>query len=102
VRTDNLGSTFVIEKLRSPNTALNKIAAELALDLAAKTYMPVRITHIPGVTNVLPDLLSRIFAPSNPNPGSSKLPASLMHAKLVTPRFEGFWRSDISNMKSSK
>ena len=44
--TDNLGSTFVLAKLRSANRSLIKIAAELALDMAERLYKSMKTTHI--------------------------------------------------------
>ena len=42
---------------------VGQIAAELALDMAEQLYKPMRISHPPGVTNTLPDVLSRLGAP---------------------------------------
>ena len=98
VRTDNLGSTFVLEKLRSANQSLNKIAAELALDMAEQLYKPMRITHIPGVTNSLPDLLSRLGAPGAKVMELPKSLANAVHVQIV--RDASYWKSDIAQLMS--
>ena len=51
------------------------IAREVALDLALKNYRLTELSHIPGITNVTSDALSRLWSPDPkpfPNLGSAK------------------------------
>ena len=63
VRSDSLGSLRMLNKLSSPDPSLNVIARELALDSARLLREPDFFVHTPGVANVLPDKLSRLWAP---------------------------------------
>jgi len=63
IRSDAQGAIQALANLRSGNSGVNRIAAELALDIVDKQFAPLRITHIPGVSNVLPDFLSRLLQP---------------------------------------
>jgi len=49
VRSDALGAIQALANLRSSNPGVNKIAAEMALDIIDNQYAPLRLTHIPGV-----------------------------------------------------
>ena len=42
---------------------MNLIAGELALDFAAGCFAPDTLVHTPGLTNVIPDHLSRMGMP---------------------------------------
>eukprot|EP00971_Amphidinium_carterae_P195519 3879893-Amphidinium_carterae.1 len=45
---------------------INRIARELALELASGCYRPNIIEHLPGVLNTLADYASRVHAPEGP------------------------------------
>jgi hypothetical protein len=70
VRSDSVSALVVALKLKTRGRAPGIIAKELALDIAEAQYQPHVAEHIPGVHNVVPDLLSRKFQP---------------HAKYVVP-----------------
>ena len=63
IRSDAPGAIQALANLRSKNPGVNRVAAELALDIIDKQYAPLRMTHIPGVSNVFPDFLSRLLQP---------------------------------------
>ena len=70
VKSDNVGALRMLLTLSSKASNINAVAMELALDLARGNYSLGELEHIPGVTNVMPDALSRLWAPS-----ASELPA---------------------------
>ena len=61
--------------MKSKPGALKSIAKELALLLAGSPYRPASACHIPGITNVLADTLSRRYDPSKQD--KWQLPAEL-------------------------
>ena len=63
VTGDNVGVLSMVCKMRSSGVGSNKIARELALDLADGAFRPSLCEHTPGSANVLPDALSRKFQP---------------------------------------
>jgi hypothetical protein len=91
IRTDNAGCGSVMSKMRSPNPSLNRIATELALDMVEHTFSPLLIDHIAGVTNLGPDVLSRMYSPKS----LGKVPSELMNVTrtLTEPRTRMFWKS---------
>ncbi len=72
VRSDSLSALRSMVKLSSRSPDLNLIARELALDAVLGLYTIGMATHIPGVSNKLPDDLSRMWAPE-PHPFPSAL-----------------------------
>ena len=50
-------------KLTSQSSALAIIAREVALDIAGGNYQIGELVHVPGITNVAADALSRLWAP---------------------------------------
>ena len=67
---------------------LNVLAREFALDQALRCYKVTGLTHIPGVTNVQADALSRKFSPKPP-----EMPKALEGVKLVSLDLnDGFWK----------
>ncbi len=91
IRSDALGAIQALANLRSKNAGVNRIAAELALDIIDKQYAPLRIMHIPGVSNVIPDYLSRLL---QPEAKSSEI-RELRHAqhRKAPKRDIGWWRT---------
>ena len=63
VRADSLSALRSMVRLASPSPALALIAREVALDAILGFYTVGVATHIPGVSNVLPDDQSRLWAP---------------------------------------
>ncbi len=89
VRSDSLGALRALAKNASRNPALNRITMELALDFAGLSQ-EISFEHIPGITHVWPDALSRLYGP---NP--LELPNALKGVNRVEtpPRDLAFWRS---------
>eukprot|EP00435_Cladocopium_sp_Y103_P067813 s347_g30.t1 len=63
VKSDNVGALRMLLKLTSQSSALATIAREVALDIAGGNYQIGELMHVPGVTNVAADALSRLWAP---------------------------------------
>ena len=63
VRSDSLGALRAMVKFSSSSVHLNMVSRELALDAVLGLYSIGLASHIPGVSNVLPDHLSRLWAP---------------------------------------
>ena len=88
VKADSLSSLVVLAKGRAKSLELNVIAREVALDQALQQYRLTLLEHIPGVTNLEADYLSRIHSPHPP-----AMPEQLKRAALTPVKFgEGFWR----------
>ena len=75
---------------------MNLLAREYALDMGECSFEPDIIEHLPGITNVTADALSRKTDPAYTD--SWKLPTCLAHAKQITPskRDESWWKSIIA------
>ena len=73
VRSDSLSLLQTLLKARAKSKDLAIIAREFALDLAKDRYRIHLLTHIPGVTNLEADALSRELAPV-----ALELPRSLL------------------------
>lgn len=75
-------------KLAAGSSHFNMVAREVALDLALKNYRLTELSHIPGITNVTADALSRLWLPDPkpfPNLGSA--------TKDIVPNMGAdFWR----------
>ena len=63
VKSDNVGALRMLLNLTSQSDTMAIIAREVALDVAAGNYQLHELVHIPGVTNVAADALSRLWAP---------------------------------------
>ena len=88
VKSDNVGALRMLLNLSSKAANINVVARELALDLAKGNYSLGELEHIPGVTNVMPDALSRLWAPT-----ASELPALGNAVQDRVPDFgSSFWR----------
>ena len=63
VKSDNVGALRMLLNLTSQSDAMAIIAREIALDIAGRNYQLHELVHVPGVTNVVADALSRLWAP---------------------------------------
>ena len=92
VRSDSMGALRMALKLASPTPELNKVAQELALDLADQLYDISILAHTPGVANVKPDALSRLFAPE-----PKAVPAALSGIRPTpcSERGAAFWKAAL-------
>ena len=77
IRSDSHGSLSSLRKLGSGCPHMSLILAEIALDDAVANAS-LELHHIPGVSNILADCLSRLFA-SN----SKTLPHELSHVQTI-------------------
>jgi len=73
VRGDSITALTMLLEMRAAGTTMMLIAREIALDISESVYSPSLISHIPGISNVLSDTLSRLHAPG----GAYSLPVSL-------------------------
>jgi hypothetical protein len=62
VRGDNVGALTLLIKLRPSSAAQAIVARELALHLIEVSFPPEAV-HTPGVSHIIADRLSRVFAP---------------------------------------
>ncbi len=88
LRSDSLGALSSIAKMASPSKGLALILRELALDESGQTWGFDTLTHIPGVSNVLADPLSRLSAPN-----AKQVPQGLIQVPRTTVplRVNGWW-----------
>ena len=101
VRSDSVAGLTVVLKFRSSGEAPSLVARELAIDMARTTYTPQIVEHIPGVANVVADILSRHDVPNRsydvPNywDALKATPACLRGAtmRVVPPRPRSWWIS---------
>ena len=78
---DNVSALTLFAQLKGGSPGLNKIARELALIMSRASFVPDAIAHIPGITNVTADMLSRRLDPSK----QFVLPHCLNGAKDISP-----------------
>eukprot|EP00434_Breviolum_minutum_P038994 symbB.v1.2.034605.t1/scaffold4499.1/size38882/7 len=88
IKSDNVGALRMLLKMTSPSGPLSTIAREIALDVAADNYQIAELEHVPGITNVAADALSRLWAPQ-PEP----LPNLGEAVQDLAPNFDSsFWK----------
>jgi hypothetical protein len=63
VRSDSISALVLCLKLKTKGKGTTIVAREVALDIADPVYAPHIAEHIPGVENVVSDMLSRKYAP---------------------------------------
>jgi len=99
IKSDSLSALRSMVKLSSSSPALSLIAREIALDSVLGLYTVGVATHIPGVSNMLPDDLSRMWAPE-----PHAFPAILQGvAEHVPPeRDHTFWKTVQGSHKYRK
>ena len=76
VKGDNVSALVMIVRMKAKGASNALIARELALDIAEALYGPQVCSHIPGMSNLMADYLSRMRAQ-----GQQDLPAPLGHAR---------------------
>ena len=88
IRSDSLGALGATLKCASSSPGLNAVVAEIMLDEAEFSTRIAVLKHIPGVSNVWPDALSRLEAPS-----PKHLPHELacVERTFCCPRDSDFW-----------
>jgi len=90
VKSDNLAALYAALKYKANDPKLNAIAREIAYDVCQGEYELKLLKHIPGISNIIPDVLSRVHSPSPP-----PWPTELGHAtqRWLPARGSGFWRT---------
>ena len=90
IKSDSLGALRLAMKLSSSSPRLNQVAQGIALHLAIGDAQISLLEHIPGVTNIQADALSRLTAPE-----AKSIPGFLSNAKRIFPpnRDSDFWRA---------
>eukprot|EP00971_Amphidinium_carterae_P351397 6492091-Amphidinium_carterae.2 len=63
IRTDNTTVLNLITKLSASGEGPSLIAKEIALELSDMAWQPKVASHIPGIDNTIPDILSRLAEP---------------------------------------
>ena len=63
VKSDSVSALTLLVKFKSSGSACQALAREVALDFATAAFMPIVAVHIPGLANVIADVLSRKFQP---------------------------------------
>lgn len=77
-KSDNIGALVMLSKGKAKSPDMNILAREFALDQALQKYRLGWLKHIPGVTNLEADALSRLHAPI-----PAVLPSSLLGVDQV-------------------
>ena len=67
IKGDNVTALNLVLRMKAPAGPLKAIAKEVAMVLSVSPYRPTSALHIPGLSNVLADSLSRKFMPSEAN-----------------------------------
>ena len=91
VRSDNRATLALVSKMQPHSANLGLVAREMALDIAAMSYSPDVVSHIPGVANVAADALSRRLEPGKVAALPGYLVCNLEHH--CEPRLRSWLRS---------
>ena len=87
-KSDNIGVLYMVANGKASSSELNILAREFSLDQALRIYRVSWLGHIPGITNLEADSLSRQFSPSPP-PWPSALVDAIVRPVGMRP---DFWR----------
>ena len=95
IRSDNISAVTLLSKLKAGSPKMNFLARVWAVVLALEPYRPDITAHIPGVSAVTVDALSRRHAPGS----SWSTPAELLKVREVTVPKRGtdFWGLPVPN-----
>lgn len=86
-KSDNTGALYMLANGKAKSPDLNVLAREFALDQALRKYRLGWLKHIPGITNLEADALSRLHAPI-----PATLPDSLKQVHLTDVQLgSSFW-----------
>ncbi|CAE7312378.1 unnamed protein product [Symbiodinium sp. CCMP2592] len=87
-KSDNLGFLRALARGSAKSASLNVLAREFSLDVALRSYQVRGLTHIPGISNIQADALSRLFSPE-----PKHFPPELEHGPARTVDLsEAFWK----------
>ncbi|CAE7648821.1 unnamed protein product [Symbiodinium sp. CCMP2592] len=87
-KSDNLGFLRALSRGSAKSATLNVLAREFSLDVALRSYQVRGLAHIPGISNIQADALSRLFSPE-----PKHFPPELEHVPARTVDLtEAFWK----------
>ena len=66
IKSDSVSALILVLNMRTTGHGTGIIAREIALDIAQNVYRPNVVEHIPGVSNISADALSRLCVPGKP------------------------------------
>ena len=89
VKSDSVSALIMLIKLKTDGVGMGIISRELALDIGEAIYEPNVGTHIPGVTNILADHLSRRDDDTIPLPAA----LGLARRREFPVRDRAWWRT---------
>jgi hypothetical protein len=84
IRSDNVTALTNLVKMRPKTAAHGIIIRELAMRLAEQSFPPDAL-HTPGVSHIVADALSRVFAPDGKGIVDSSIHPALAAATVMTP-----------------
>ena len=89
VKGDSVTALTMLIKMKADGWGTSVIAREVALDIAEALYEPMVGAHVPGISNIIADTLSR------PEKIEKHLPPALAHARrrYLPDRPRLWWRS---------
>ena len=90
-RSDNLGVLHMLAKGGAASSQLNVLAREFALDQALRSYRIHWLCHLPGVTNLEADALSRQTVPVAPKFPEHLRSVAQTHVSIGP----SFWKVDL-------
>ena len=79
VEGDNVGALTLIAKFKAAGRGPGIIAREVALLFSEASFEPRVVSHVPGISNVIADMLSRKHDPNKP----FALPLALADAREI-------------------
>ena len=91
VRSDSVAALTITLRLKTSGHGTGIIAREIAVDIAQATYAPHIAEHVPGVSNVLCDVLSRKYQPG----AKYAVPAALRNVSetVLQPRTRAYFKT---------
>ena len=100
IKSGNVGTLTLLRKLRTnyKSASLGLIVREMALLFGRSSYRPRILSHIPGLSNIIADSLSRL---SQPN-GGKQLPKELAscHCTTAPVRNEAYYKTYLPLRKT--
>ena len=90
LKSDNLAALSAALKFKAKDPSLNAVAREIALDVCEGKYEVNLLEHIPGITNIIPDVLSRVYSP-DPLPWPKELTG--VRQRDPPSRDSAYWRT---------
>ena len=65
IRSDSISALILMLRMKTSGKGAAKVAREVALDVAEDIYRPTIVQHLPGITNISADALSRLSKPGS-------------------------------------